>query len=212
MTFFKKINRGLILTVVVLLITATYLVTNAIAQSAAKPEIKIICANYIKTAISYKMLPQNYRKENPQMPKAELDKYIEYMSKDLNEFYTSYEQTNKFTVNEYKASLENQAQGKGIIYNYTKEISSYKDFAFKDDTVNVTIITNSSFDGAVDISGNNGPKSMPSTSDRQNISSQTTDTITLQKVNGTWKVLHADLVLPDKGDSQNGIEPNVKTY
>jgi hypothetical protein len=194
MSLFKKINRGLILTVVVLVATATYLVTIAISHSAAQPEIKSICAKYIQTAMSYKMLPQSYRKENPAMPKAELDKYIDSMTKDLKAFYTNNEQTYKYTINDYKTSLEDQAKGNGIIYNYKKEISKYSDFVFNDDMVTVSIDSNTVFDGVQNVSTD--PNLMPSIGNRQNLSSQTADTITLQNVNGKWKIIYADLVQP----------------
>lgn len=209
MSFFLKINRGLILTVVIVLATTGYLVVNGVAQSTAKPEIKTLCEKYIKTAISYKMLPQNYRKENPAVPKAELDKYVDDMTRDLKAFYSNNEQTYKYTIADYKKSLENQAKGIGVIYNFTKEISDYKDFVFDNDTVTVTITTNTFFDG-MPVTGNTPSKFMQGAEGRQNITTQTTDTITLQNVSGKWKVLYADLVNPVSGGMQ-GYTPQT-TY
>ena len=201
MTLFKKINRGLILTVVVLIVTAGYVILTSVAQSAAEPDIKNICANYIKTAISYQMLPQNYRKETPAMPKTELDNYINSMSKDLEAFYTTNQQTYKYTIDSNKTSLENQAKGIGVIYSYSKVISSYNSFTFSSDTVEVSISTSSVLDDASD----------PSTSagGRQSISSQTTDTIDLQKVGGKWKITYADLEQPSNGGVQDPNQPNT---
>lgn len=189
MKFLAKINRGLILTVVIVAAIAIYLIAQSISQADEKPKIKDVCQQYINTAISYSQLPENYRKANPEIPQAELDKYIADMSKDLKAFYTDKEETYKGVIERNKEYLENQAKGVGVVYSYTKEIKEYENFVFDGDTVTVSIGTNSVFDGS-DISSPLSP--------RGKVTGKTVDTITLQKVDGEWKVIYAFLEQPVK--------------
>ncbi len=194
MKLFKKINRGLILTIVVVAAVATYLVILSVTQGKEKPIIEDVCTKYISTAISYKQLPDQYKKENPEIPEAELNKYIDSMTADLKAFYTGNEQTYKTVISTNKADLERQASGMGVVFDYKKDIKEFDSFTFDGDTVTVSILTNSVLDGP-----NIFEPGMP----RENISAQTTDTITLQKTEGNWKIIYADLQQPMK--SQNGI-------
>ncbi|HEY5586121.1 MAG TPA: hypothetical protein VIK78_16725 [Ruminiclostridium sp.] len=197
MKFLSKINRGLILMSVVLIAVAIYLMAQSMSQAEAKPKIKDVCQQYIDTAIIYKQLPEKYKKENPEIPQAELDKYIDDMTKALKAFYTPNEQTYKYEIERYKANLESQAKGEGVVFSYKKDIAEYKNFIFEGNTVTVTILTNSVLDG---------PNiSLPGTP-RESIATQTTDTITLQKNAGEWKIIYADLPEPMK---QGAIESQM---
>jgi len=182
---------------VVLIAVAIYLMAQSMSQAEAKPKIKDVCQQYIDTAIIYKQLPEKYKKENPEIPQAELDKYIDDMTKALKAFYTPNEQTYKYEIERYKANLESQAKGEGVVFSYKKDIAEYKNFIFEGNTVTVTILTNSVLDG---------PNiSLPGTP-RESIATQTTDTITLQKNAGEWKIIYADLPEPMK---QGAIESQM---
>lgn len=185
MKFLTKINRGLILTSVILIVIFIYLFAQSAAEARVKPEIKDLCQKYINTEISYKMLPEKYKKENPDMPQAELNKYIDDMRKAIKAFYTDNEQSYKYVIDRNKTDLESQAKGIGVVYSYKKDITEYKAFTFEGKTVTVTILTNSVLDG-------------PSTpgAPRESIAAQTTDTITLQETDGQWKIIYADLQQP----------------
>lgn len=189
MKLFKKINRGLIVTTVVLAAVVIYLVTLWIAQGKEKPVVEEICQKYINTAVSYEMLPEKYRKDTPDINKEELDSYISSMTTDLKAFYTDKEQTYKHLIDRNKSDLENQAQGIGVVYKYQKDIKEFKDFAFEGNSVTVTILTDTVLDG---------PNIYSAGSPRENISAQTTDTITLQKTDGKWKIIYAYLQPPMK--------------
>ncbi|NJD02434.1 MAG: hypothetical protein FIA99_07530 [Ruminiclostridium sp.] len=194
MKFLAKINRGLILSVFVLTVVVIYLVTLSISHAAVIPKIKEVCTNYINTEISYKMLPEKYRKEKPDMPQNELDKYIVEMAMDIKAFYTDNEQTYKYLIDRNKADLENQSKGIGIIFSYKKDIADYKNIVFDGNTVTVTILTNSSFDG---------PDITAPGMQRGNVSAQTNDTILLQKTDEEWKIIYADLQQPIKNGMGN---------
>jgi hypothetical protein len=200
MKFLSKINRGLILTVLIIVAIVIYLVAQSISESKVTPKIKEVCQQYINTAINYSQLPEKYRKTDPEMPKAELDKYIENMTSDLKAFYTNNEQTYKSIVQRYKEDLENQAKGIGVVYSYKKDIKDYEDIIFDGNTVTVTIDTNSVLDG---------PNNLMPGAPREKVSAQTVDTITLQKTDGEWKVIYAFLQQPVKTSENQKVTYSV---
>jgi len=197
MKVLAKINRGLILIVLIVAAIAVFLVIQASSQAKVKPKIEEVCQQYINTAVSYRQLPEKYKKVNPEIPQAELDKYIDAMTKDLKAFYTDNEQTYKNVIARYKTDLEGQAKGEGVVYSYKKDILEYENFTFDGDTVTVVIKANSVLDG---------PDIMSPVMTRENVSAQTVDTITLQKTNREWKVIYADLQQPLKQSNNSKIK------
>jgi len=196
MKFLKKINRGLIVTVLILIVLIVYLVVQSISHDSAEPVIKDICEKYISTVTSYKILPEEYMSDNSEMQQADLEKYIQNMTSDIKSFYADNEQNYSYLIKSCKESLENQAKGKEVIYNYKKDIVSFEKIIFNRNTVTVTIRKNNTYNGTDDAVG----------SIRESISGQTTDTITLQKINGEWKIIYADLQQPDN------VNPNEYMY
>lgn len=196
MKFLQKVNRGLILTLLVLAVVVAYSVSISVSHASEKPEIRNICKKYIATAVDYKMVPEKYRSEKLEMPQGELDKYIADMSRDIKAFYSDNEQTYKYMLASYKASLQDQAKGKDVIYSYKKDITDFKKFIFDGKTVTVTILTNSVYDG---------PNVFQPGTARESIAAQTTDVITLQQINGKWKIVYAYLQQPVKNEYNNGM-------
>jgi hypothetical protein len=192
MKFLAKLNRGAVLSIAVLLAVVIYLIALQLSHNAARPEIESICRNYIKTSVDYTMLPQKYRVDKPSIPQSELDSYIAKMGNDIKAYYPDNEQMYKYVINTFKTSLQNQAKGNGTVFSYTKDVSYFKKLAFDGNSVTVTIVTNSSFDG---------PANSGTGAARTAVSTQTTDTITLQKTGDKWYVVYANLQKPSTGDS-----------
>lgn len=201
MNLFKKINRGLIATVIVLIAVAVYLVSLSISRADEENRIKEVCESYVKTAISYKMLPKEYRKEAPEIKKAELDNYISQMSKDLKAFYIDNEQSYKYVTDWNKQELENQSKGIDVVFNYSKKILKFTDFVYDKDVVTAQFESDSSFEG---------PDLTNKSVKRRKVTMQTKDSITLQMQEGKWKIVYADLQQPVR-DSQ-GNQMVYRTY
>lgn len=62
MKLLKKINKGLVLTVIVLLALIIYIVTVEISRNKEKPNIEAACKNYIETINKYAVLPEDAQK------------------------------------------------------------------------------------------------------------------------------------------------------
>ncbi len=62
MKLLKKINKGLVLTVIVLVALIIYIVTVEISRNNEKPNIETACKNYIETINKYSTYPENLQK------------------------------------------------------------------------------------------------------------------------------------------------------
>ena len=62
MKLLKKINKGLVLTVIVLVALIIYIVTVEISRNNEKPNIETACKNYIETINKYSVYPEKLQK------------------------------------------------------------------------------------------------------------------------------------------------------
>lgn len=62
MKLLKKINKGLVLTVIVLVALIVYIVTVEISRNNEKPNIETACKNYIETINKYSVFPEKLQK------------------------------------------------------------------------------------------------------------------------------------------------------
>lgn len=178
MKILKKINRGLILTVIVVIGVAVYLACLSSAQAADREEIISICEDYIKAETGYSMLPEKYRKENPEIPEQELDAYINEAKTELKKFYVDNENTYKYLLERIESSLKSQAAGDDVILTYTKDIYKVDSVAFDGDKASVELICNT----VCKTSGGS-----VSTDDLTN------DSLMLQKIDGRWLLCYSNL-------------------
>lgn len=201
MRVLSKINRGLILTIAVVAAVVIYLVVVFFMHQSEEPQIKELCSKYLQTSVSYSMLPQQYRSDKPDMSSSELDNYLSKMKDDISSYYPSNVSYKDAVVGQFKSDLENQSKGVNVVYKYTKNIVKYKSIDFDGDSVTVNILTNATYDGpAISNMEKTG------VSGRTAISGQTTDTISLAKFNGKWKITYANIQPPNQGgNEQNGV-------
>ncbi len=186
MKFFKKVNRGALLTLLVFLGVVIYLISVEVSHSIEKPKIQEICEKYIQADVSYNMLPEKYRVESPEMPKSEFNDYIKKMEADVRAFYPENSLSVDFYVDSLKESLNKQAEGNGVVLEYKKEIKRYNDFTFNGDSVIVEVTTTATYK-STDIDVMKG----------QNIyNDEYTESFTLQKINGEWELVYANISSP----------------
>jgi len=62
MKFLSKINKGLVLTIIVLIILSIYLANIEIKRKSAKPEIEKVVKEYIALTNEYAVLPEEMQK------------------------------------------------------------------------------------------------------------------------------------------------------
>lgn len=184
MKFMKKLNKGVVLLAFVIIAVAIYLSVNAVTESKDKTKIKELCEEYVAKEISYNMLPEQYRSDGTKIATNELDTYIKQMKEELSDYYVDNEQCYSYLLNNLEESLQNQQKGLSVVSAYEKSIIKFDKITFYDDSASVQISCNTTYEGTVP------------TGEINNLNSQTIDTITLQKVNGKWKITYSNLINP----------------
>ena len=187
----KKMNRGILLTVAILIVVSIYLVATSISQAAEKPAIEQICRDYTASEISYSLLPENWRDSTEPMPQEELDKYLASMETDIAPWYIDNERIRKLALDRIENDLEYQADSADRILEYTKEIVKFESLSFSGNEVTVVFRSRSAVERSIS----------ENTSDTDRTVEETSDTIMLQKIDGEWKLVYANLYQPVKWET-----------
>jgi len=198
MNLLKKINKGLILTIIVLLILGIYLFVVESKRNVAKPEIEGVVKEYIEIVNKFAVVPEDMQKIQVMTSNEEFGKINEEMDKKVNEHLNKYVTEikekmidNKEIVDMQKNSMKTFLDNannyfQSIITKYDKEIVKIGKYAFDDDQVTVTLETKTELESKYLDEGNEKVR-------KENHTSKD-ETITLQLVNGKWKVVYADLI------------------
>jgi len=194
MKYLSKINRGAIFTTIVLMIVIGYLITTSIIQQKDIPEIKKICESYIQTDSKFNMLPEQYRVDNPNILKNDLNAYLAKMRMEIIAFYPPDEQYYKYAVEKLANDLTAQSKGVNVVFQYTKTVAEYTTIVFDGNTVDVSMLTNVT----IEAKGLIAPGSL----DEGVFTQQTQENIILQKTRGVWKVIYANLNRPSSNDGR----------
>lgn len=187
MKVLSRINRGVILTAVVLTAVITYLFVLSTIRSTDRPAIRELCAGYIQAAIQYTLLPERFRTDPASMTATVKEQYLLEMETALGPFYIKDEQIRKFNLDNQKSRLASQMRGVGVVFDYQKTIQKYQSFAYNKDLVTVTVITHTVYDGPVMKNRSLG---------RQKAIGETSDTLVLKKEGGEWHIVYAVLIIP----------------
>lgn len=198
MKFLKKINKGLVLTIIVIVLLVIYLVNIEVKRSAEKPNIEKIAKEYIELVDKYAVLPEEYQKIYSKIKNDDeaneidekLDKAIEEQLSKFDEELKTKMVDNKTAKEQQKNIIEsiissNNDLKKNVMTKYDREIKKIKKYEFDEDQVTVT------FDSNLE----NETKYMEGKKEKTKKNTQKfeDESITLKYENGTWKVVYADL-------------------
>lgn len=187
MKFLKKINKGLILTLIVLLVLIIYLVGVENQRKADKDIIKKQCEEFISLVDKYIVLPEDMQKLNQEIDKKKEDEYVKEMREKLSEkMYDNsevvdlqYEFIKNILQNGYLTTQE-------IRSGYERDITKISSYVFEGNRVTVTFSSKEKeYIKYLDM--NNEEK------ERINSNSTGNNIIILQKVGDEWKVVHSNL-------------------
>lgn len=211
MKYLKKINKGFALTVIVLLILVIYIISIEVSRNADKADIEAAVKDYIELANRCAVLSEEDQKLYDVLSlNEEQKKQIEDNNKvNIAEQALKFELGAKEKIidnslvvkmqkERYEEFLESDNEPtKSFVTKFNKEVTKIKKFVFDADQVTVTFSSKVSkeskyLEGEEEIS-KKGDFSSPE------------ETMTLQKVNGTWKVVYADLQYQDYSDISSMI-------
>ena len=182
MKIWKKINKGLLLTIIVLIVLIIYLKGVEKQREADKTAIKTSCEEYINLIDNLMVLPedmQNLSEENEQKIQ---DNINNELKKVMIENEDAIELQSQYVLEIVKQSNENK-----IITKRKKNIDKISKYEFDGDQVVVKFSSN------LETSYKHVNTETNEEEEKQNIQSTSGDEITLQKVDGKWKIVYSYL-------------------
>lgn len=182
MKIWKKINKGLLLTIIVLIVLIIYLKGVEKQREADKTAIKTSCEEYINLIDNLMVLPedmQNLSEENEQKIQDNINNELKNV---MIENEDAIELQSQYVLEIVKQSNENK-----IITNCKKNIDKISKYEFDGDQVVVKFSSN------LETSYKHVNTETNEEEEKQNIQSTSGDEITLQKVDGKWKIVYSYL-------------------
>jgi hypothetical protein len=190
MKFLRKINKGFILTILVLIALIIYLVQLEIQRNEEKPEIEKVCKEYIELVNKYS------NSQDVDISTEEKEK--EYISK-IREEIKPYLIDNEYVLDSQSENLlynlENAVSQK--VKTKVRKIEKIKKYVFDGNEVTVTL------NSSIEIE-----KYEDNEDEKEVINKKTydaEDTITLTKVDDTWKITYAELQDSDEYQYYNDM-------
>ena len=173
MKVLKKINKGLILTILVLIVLVIYFSNLEKQRASDKTDIKKVCESFIELTDKYSVLPEELQTLKGEVPEIMIDNQesVNIQQKILEE------------------SLRNGYSEGQVRTNWSRKIQKVSSYQFEKNQVTVSLKDNieetiKTSDGIEEYNKNNEFEASK-------------DEIVLQKVNGKWKVVYANLLFDD---------------
>lgn len=215
MKYLKKMNKGVVLTIIVLLILVIYLITLETSRNKEKPKIEEICKEYIELINKYAIAPENsqklYKTDNiskeetekiKNLTRNEINKQLLELEKEFDTKMIDNDLAKEMQINRLREYLENSNNPfESVITNFNKEITKIKKFEFDEDQVTVTFTSKVEEETKYLQESEEGTKEL---SKKGNFN-HSDETITLQKIDGTWKIVYADLMYADPSSYNMGM-------
>lgn len=190
----KKINRGLILTLLVVLGVVIYIISITAVRSQYKKEISKIAGDYVSTVQTYSMLPTKYRSGAEKMPEKEFDSFLAEMKAKIGGYCTDNEEALNTILSGMEANLLSLKEGQCIVTEYEKAIKKLS-YEFIGDKVTVTLTCRNKYRGSENLQGSDEAAAV-SSAELKNVTQESSDTIIFQKIDGGWKIVYAYLETP----------------
>ena len=207
MKIINKINKGLVLTIIVLVVLIVYLINVETKRNSEKPNIEQAVKEYIHLVNKYAVMPQEYQKiygyqylEDDQLAK-EIDKVIiEQSEKFENEFKRISIENAELTKMQKEMIINLISQRSNfvteVLTKYNKEITNIHSYVFDDDQVTIQFSSETDIETMYQEGNNNQIKARSEKVEDE--------VVTMQLVDGNWKIVYADLK-----DYPNEIYKNV---
>ena len=186
MKIWKKINKGLILTVIVLIILIIYLEQVEKQRELDKTAIKTACNEYIDMVNNFIVLPEEMQEHAQNLTQEDKNKVQENINNELKKVMIDNEDAIELQ-SQFIQELVEQSNQYQTITNCEKSIDEISSYDFDGDQVVVSFSSNL----------NTTYKSINTETneeeEKQNINSSHGEEITLQKVDGEWKIVYSYL-------------------
>lgn len=198
MKFLRKVNKGLVLTIIVIVALVIYLVGVETKRSAEKPNIEQAVKDYIEIVDKFAVMPEEYQKIYTKIKNEdEANEIDEKLDKAIEEQLSKFEQEIKTKMVDNKTAIELQKNilepiisqnndfKQSVMTKYDRQIKKIKKYEFDEDQVTVT------FDSDIEIETKYMEGKKEKT--KKNTQKAQDESITLKYEDGTWKIVYSDL-------------------
>ena len=182
----RKINKGFILTLIVLIGLIVYLVGVEKQREAEKVNIIDTMERFIEVTDKYSVYPENINNLSKRVTAEESDKYIEEMKEELKKVMIPNEEVVKLQAQSIENVLKMVNQEREIKTETKRKIMKISDYEFDGDQVTVE------FESVVEITRKYLDEEGKEQT-RQDKLISNYDEIILQKIEDEWKVVYSNL-------------------
>lgn len=185
MKIWKKINKGLILTIIVLLALIIYLNGVEKQRNADKKDIEKACENFIALTDKYLVLPEEMQELTGTELENKEEEYSKEMKNKLEKIMISNEEAVKMQYIALVKALESGYNTIDRRTNFERKIIKISSYEFDGNQVTVDFTSNVK----------NTTKNIVLENQEENNDSFNTynDEIILKKIDGQWKVVYSSL-------------------
>ena len=187
MKILRKINKGLVLTIIVLLALTVYLANVEKQRKEDKEDIKKACEEFISFTDKYLVLPEEMQKLTEPVVEDKIDEYKKEMKTELEKLMISNEENLKLQYQNLEFALdEGYHSSEGIRSKLERKITKISSYEFEGNQVTVT------FKSKVKIIRKYLNEENEE-QEKQKSFDVDEDEILLQKIDKKWKIVYADL-------------------
>lgn len=181
----KRINKGFILTLIVLVALTLYILKVEMQRNADKDEIQKVYEEFIDFTDKYTVLPENMQTITDTKPENEINEYKNQMKKDLEKLMIDDEEAVNLQYKQLESVLTSSYNKLEVRTSQERRINKITTYRFNGNKVDVK------FEGTVErkVKFYNGTEEQTETKSFDTVY----DEIVLQKVDGEWKVKYANL-------------------
>ena len=181
---FRNINRGFLVTAVVILLVNIYLIGLNIYQSKSEPAIKSACESFVTADAAWRIVPDKFVGEATVTPDAELQKFADSLRSDISTYYIDNDLILDNAVSTVSDYLRVQDYRGIFMTAYENSIIKFDSITFRDNTATVHFTSRITVDFLDTSAGS---------AETDHVSDMAANQMILQKEDGIWKVVYAYL-------------------
>ena len=183
MKVLKKINKGLILTIIVLAALLIYISSIEKQRNSDKPDIRKACEDFILLTDKYVVLPEDMQKS--EVSEEKVNEYVNQMKSDVEKVMISNTEAVKIQKQVIENNLRNGYDALDVRIKMSRKIKKINGYEFDGNQVTVKLkdqveIVTKVFD------------EIESTKETETFEASS-DEIILQKIDGKWKIVYSNL-------------------
>lgn len=183
MKVLKKINKGLILTIIVLAALLIYISGVEKQRNADKPDIRKACEDFILLTDKYVVLPEDMQKS--EVSEEKVNEYVNQMKSDVEKVMISNTEALKIQEQVIENNLRDSYNALDVRSKVSRKIKKINGYEFDGNQVTVKLkdqveIVTKVFD------------EIDSTKETETFDASN-DEIILQKIDGKWKIVYSNL-------------------